>query len=90
MKTSALLTLASSLGIYAAPTSLKRDTATYDVILSSGADVASVLSKLDITVEDESVLNTYNNSAFKVCLVNAPAKTFFANKFAGILRVFHR
>ncbi|KAK7733633.1 hypothetical protein SLS57_000648 [Botryosphaeria dothidea] len=65
MKTSALLTLASSLGIYAAPTSLKRDTATYDVILSSGADVASVLSKLDITVEDESVLNTYNNSAFK-------------------------
>lgn len=67
MKTSALLTLATSLGVYAAPAQLKRDTATYDVILSSGADVASVLSQLDITVEDDSVHSTYNNTAFKVC-----------------------
>ncbi|EKG15707.1 Peptidase S8/S53 subtilisin/kexin/sedolisin [Macrophomina phaseolina MS6] len=65
MKTSALLTLATSLGVYAAPAQLKRDTATYDVILSSGADVASVLSQLDITVEDDSVHSTYNNTAFK-------------------------
>ncbi|EOD43716.1 putative peptidase s8 s53 subtilisin kexin sedolisin protein [Neofusicoccum parvum UCRNP2] len=65
MKTSAILALATSLGAYAAPASLKRDTATYDIILSSTADVSAILSQLDITVEDESVTSTYNNSHFK-------------------------
>ncbi|OMP87246.1 Subtilisin-like serine protease pepC [Diplodia seriata] len=66
MKSFALLALATSLGAYAAPTSLKRDTATYDIILSKSADVAAVLSQLDITVDDEAVTSTYNNSFFKV------------------------
>ncbi|KAB2578899.1 putative peptidase s8 s53 subtilisin kexin sedolisin protein [Lasiodiplodia theobromae] len=65
MKSSALLALATSLGAYAAPASLKRDTATYDIILSKSADVAAILSQLDITVDDESVTSTYNNSFFK-------------------------
>lgn len=68
MKTSALVALAASLGVYAAPASLKRETATYDVILDSAADVASVLNQLDINVEDGSIASTYNNTHFKVGL----------------------
>ncbi|KAL1635750.1 hypothetical protein SLS58_010113 [Diplodia intermedia] len=85
MKSFALLALATSLSAYAAPTSLKRDTATYDIILSKSADVAAVLSQLDITVDDEAVTSTYNNSFFKGFSGSFSAEQ--AEKLGGIAEV---
>lgn len=90
MKSSALLALATSLGAYAAPASLKRDTATYDIILSKSADVAAILSQLDITVDDESVTSTYNNSFFKVGTAIIGFKHRLAYTCLGILWLFLR
>ncbi|KAK7539787.1 subtilisin-like protease [Phyllosticta citribraziliensis] len=62
MKTATFLALAASL-VQAAPH--KRDTANYDVILSSTADVNSVLGQLGVTADDDVVSATYTNSYFK-------------------------
>lgn len=65
MKTSSLIALVSALGAYAAPT--KRDTASYDVILSATANVADVLASLGLSVESEVIDHVYNNTQFSVC-----------------------
>ncbi|KAK7545242.1 subtilisin-like protease [Phyllosticta citricarpa] len=62
MKTVTFLALAASL-VQAAPH--KRDTSNYDVILSSTADVASVLGQLGLSADDDVVSATYTNSYFK-------------------------
>lgn len=91
MKSSSLLlALATSLGAYAAPASLKRDTATYDIILSKSADVAAVLSQLDITVDDEAVTSTYNSSFFKVRTMILDATHRLADSCPGIFWFFLR